>query len=387
MKKKKRIKALSLFANVGIAETYLKEIGIDVILANEIDLQRVKFYNYLYPETNVIMGDITDESISQEIISCAKAESVDLIMATPPCQGMSTAGKKLKDDERNYLIKYAVDIIEEVKPKFVFLENVPEQLQTFITYKDKKILIPEYLKERLEKNYVFNDDNIINTQHYGVPQQRERAIFLLVRKDIEFIWKFPKYDKKIITLETAFKDVPSLDPEIYDISYEEQVKIFPRFEEKKNIGLTVSKWHYPPKHVYRQVYSLMHTPSGETAFNNIDKFKPRKKDGSFTKGFKNTYKRQNWDKPAYTITMYNRTIGSQNNVHPGRYIGKDDEGYDIYSDARVLTIYELMIVSSLPLDWNIPNWASDHFIRQVIGEGIPPLMVKKIMMELINNYE
>lgn len=62
-------------------------------------------------------------------------------MATPPCQGMSTAGKKLKDDERNYLIKYAVDIIENVKPKFVFLENVPEQLQTYISYNDKKILI------------------------------------------------------------------------------------------------------------------------------------------------------------------------------------------------------------------------------------------------------
>jgi DNA (cytosine-5)-methyltransferase 1 len=39
------------------------------------------------------------------------------------------------------------------------------------------------------------------------------------------------------------------------------------------------------------------------------------------------------------------------------------------------------------LDWDIPSWATDHFVRQVIGEGIPPLMVKKIMMELIKNYE
>lgn len=387
MKKKNKIKALSLFANVGIAETYLKEVGIDVVLANEIDSQRVKFYNHLYPETYVINGDITEKSISKEIIKKAKEFEVDLIMATPPCQGMSTAGKKLKDDERNYLIKYAVDIIENVKPKFVFLENVPEQLQTYISYNDKKILIPEYLKERLGKDYKFNESNIVNAQDYGVPQQRERAIFLLVRNDIEIAWNFPKHDKKIITLYEAFEKVPSLDPEIYDISYEEQMKIFPDFEEKKKVGLALSKWHYPPKHVYRQVYSLMHTPSGETAFNNIDKFKPRKKDGSLTKGFKNTYKRQNWDKPAYTITMYNRTIGSQNNVHPGKYIGKDDEGYDIYSDARVLTIYELMIVSSLPLDWDIPSWATDHFVRQVIGEGIPPLMVKKIMMELIKNYE
>ena len=81
--------------------------------------------------------------------------------------------------------------------------------------------------------------------------------------------------------------------------------------------------------------------------------------------------------------MFNRTIGSQNNVHPGRFIGKDKEGFDLYSDARVLTIYELMIISSLPKNWDIPEWASDHFIRQVIGEGIPPLLVKKIMKELV----
>ena len=56
----KKIKALSLFANVGIAETYLNEIGIDVVLANEIDKQRVKFYKHLYPNVTVIQGDITN---------------------------------------------------------------------------------------------------------------------------------------------------------------------------------------------------------------------------------------------------------------------------------------------------------------------------------------
>lgn len=384
---KKRIKAMSLFANVGIAETYLKEIGIDVVVANEIDKQRVKFYNYLYPETNMIEGDITSDVIKDELISIAKKEQIDLIMATPPCQGMSTAGKKDKNDVRNSLIKHAIDIIKQVKPKFIFLENVPEQLNTYITYNNKKILIPEYIKNELNKEYNFNEEFVINAADYGVPQTRERAIILMVKKELGKKWRFPTKDKEIITLKKAIGKLPSLDPELYDLSYEEQIKVFPQFEEKKERGLQVSKWHYPPKHIYRQVYSLIHTPTGETAFNNIDEFKPKKKDGTFTKGFKNTYKRQNWDKPGYTVTMYNRTIGSQNNVHPGRFIGKDENGYDIYSDARVLTIYELMIITSLPINWNIPEWASDHFIRQVIGEGIPPLLVKKIMMELVKIYD
>lgn len=376
------INALSLFANVGIAETYLKDIGINVVVANELVPQRVKFYRYVYPDTQMIEGDITNANIQSKIIHYAKKANVDLIMATPPCQGMSTAGKHDKNDIRNFLICPAISIIKEIKPKYVFLENVTEQLKTSIKYNNKKILIPDYIEKELGELYNINPNHIINAQDYSIPQSRQRAIFLMVRKDLKMFWEFPKKEK-IITLEDAIGKFPSLDPEVYDIPYNEQIKLFPNYEKKKAKALEFSKWHYPPKHVYRQVFSIMHTPTGETAFNNIPIFKPKKADGTFVKGFKNTYKRQCWDKPGSTITMFNRTIGSQNNVHPGRYIGKDLDGYDIYSDARVLTIKELMTISSLPDNWNVPNWATDHFIRQVIGEGIPPLLVKKIMEGII----
>ncbi|MDD4187652.1 MAG: DNA cytosine methyltransferase [Bacilli bacterium] len=382
-----KIKTLSLFANVGIAESYLDSLGITVVLANELDEQRIKFYNHLYPNIKTIPGDITEKEVQKEIINCSKLAKIDMIMATPPCQGMSSVGKKDKNDIRNQLIKEVVHMVKEIMPKYVFLENVPEQLSTFIKYKEKKILIPEYLELELGNEYIFNENKIINAANYGVPQTRERAIILMVRKDLNKKWEFPIKDQKVVTLSDAISHFPSLDPEVYDISYEEQIEFFPEYEKKRKEGLKFSKWHYPPKHVYRQVYSLMHTPSGKTAFNNKDEYKPKKTDGSFVKGFKNTYKRQSWNKPGYTITMYNRTIGSQNNVHPGRLLGKDENGEEIYSDARVLTICELLTVSSLPLDWNIPDWASDHFVRQVIGEGIPPLLVKKIMQELVFIHE
>ena len=56
----------------------------------------------------------------------------------------------------------------------------------------------------------------------------------------------------------------------------------------------------------------------------------------------------------------------------------------MYSDARTLTIYELLILSSLPTDWNIPDWANETLIRNVIGEGIPPLLIKKAVETLIS---
>ena len=89
-----------------------------------------------------------------------------------------------------------------------------------------------------------------------------------------------------------------------------------------------------------------------------------------------------WDDPASTVTMDNRKISSQNNVHPGRYLGTDSEGDVLYSDARALTLFEIMRIMSLPDNWPLPHDTNEAFIRSVIGEGIPPLFIKKLFMQI-----
>ena len=94
--------------------------------------------------------------------------------------------------------------------------------------------------------------------------------------------------------------------------------------------------------------------------------------------------RMSWDKPATTVMQNSSVISAFSTVHPGRLIqDSSDEAKRVYSDARALSIYELLIVSSLPRDWNIPDWASDTLIRQVIGEGIPPLLIKRAVESFI----
>lgn len=381
MMTRKKIKAMSLFANVGVAEAYLSETDVDVVIANELEKDRVEFYHHLYPDVNIIPGDITDKAVKNKLINEAKANRISLIMATPPCQGMSTAGKKKKEDPRNKLICDAIEIVKSVKPKYVMFENVPEQLITYIKINNNEILIPDYIKKELGSSYEIKQQ-VVNAADYGVPQSRERVIFLLTEKKAKAIWDFPSPDKQQKTMKDAIGMLPILDPLISDVDEKEQNKIFPKYLQRKIAAEKISKWHVPPTHVKRQVIAMMHTPTGKSAFENIDEFKPRKKDGNIVSGYKNTYKRQEWDKPAFTVTMYNRTIGSQNNVHPGRFLGEDSEGNAIYSDPRVLTIYELMLVMSLPGDWNIPEGFSESFVRSVIGEGIPPLLVKRIMEAL-----
>ena len=103
-----RLNGLSLFSNVGIAEAYLKDVGIDIVLANEIDDKRARFYQEVYSDAHMICGDVTDPIVREEIVKEAKEKHVDFIIATPPCQGMSEAGLRLEFDPRNQLIFYAV---------------------------------------------------------------------------------------------------------------------------------------------------------------------------------------------------------------------------------------------------------------------------------------
>ena len=127
-----RLKGVSLFANVGIAETYLKNVGIDIVVANELEDKRAKFYQYLYPEANMIIGDITDKKIFDSVYKASINNNVDFLIATPPCQGMSLAGKRDPLDKRNQLIYYAIEMIKKIKPKYILLENVPQLLKTKI---------------------------------------------------------------------------------------------------------------------------------------------------------------------------------------------------------------------------------------------------------------
>ena len=374
-----KLKGLSLFANVGIAEAYMKDIGVDIKIANEIDVDRARFYQEVYPDAHMVCGDITDDEVRTSIVEEALGCGVDFVIATPPCQGMSCAGTKDPNDPRNFLIFYAVDVIKRVKPKFVLLENVPQQLHTKIMHNDTVMLIPDYIRAELGESYNFNNETLVMAKDHGVPQLRERCIFLLVRKDIDISWEFPAKQPEI-TLFDAIGHLPSLDPLLRE-GIEETLARFPEYENKRNAGLAVSKWHYPPKHSWKQVEWMMHTPTGKSAIYN-EKYYPQKAGGVPVVAHHNHYRRLKWDMPCRTITQNNGVISSLACVHPGR-VYQNAAGETLYSDARVLTIHELMIVMSLPEDWPIPAWANESFIRKVFGEGIPSKLVRAIMLALV----
>ena len=349
------MRGLSLFSGAGIGETFLSECGIDIAVANEIVPRRAELYRALYPECNMINGDITDEKIFDEIINSAKG--IEFMIASPPCQGMSIAGKgrgqeTMEKDERNYLISYVFSAIEKLKPKYVVIENVPALLRFMMPYKGEMTKITDILQDKFGADYQI-EGRVVDAADYGVPQTRLRTIIKMWPKDKEWAW--PAIVEKKTTVREAIGHLPTVEA-----------------GEKSDIY-----WHFARKHDARHILWMKHTETGHSAFEN-EEYYPKKADGTKIKGYDTTYRRMVWDEPAPTITIRNDAISSQRNVHPGR---KLEDG--TYSDARVLTPYELMILSSLPEDWNIPKDTSEILIRQVIGEAIPPLMIKKIVSEIV----
>lgn len=348
------MKAISLFSSAGVGESYLKEIGIDVILGAELIEKRARFYKHLYPNSNVIVGDISKDD-TKHAISKFISEDVKLLIATPPCQGVSSVGKNKKQeqflkDNRNFLIFDVFHFIDNFNFDVVLIENVSNFLKMYFPYKGEFLKVGDLIERKYNGDYIIEILDI-NAQDYGVAQSRPRCFIKMYKKG--YLWPSPKIEKQI-TLREAIGHLPSLD----------------------NGETSSIKWHSAKRNNDREVLAMRHTPTGKSAMANKIYF-PKTAKGQKVKGFHNTFKRLSWDTPCHARTTKSGEISSHNNVHPGRL--KPD---GTYSDPRVLTILELLIVSSLPEDWDIPNWASDRFIRHVIGESVPPLLMRKVLETL-----
>lgn len=348
------INAISLFSSAGIGELLLPN-NIRVVAANELIQKRADCYQFFYPNTKMYCGDITSEVIKNKIINVANENDCKLLIATPPCQGLSTLGKnknqnQYEKDRRNFLILEAIDIIESCDFDYVLIENVPKFIEMYFPYAGQYFQLKEILENKYSEKYTI-DIQVLNAKDYGVPQSRPRAIIKMWKHGLQ--WSWPKKEKEI-TLREAIGHLPSLEP-------------------GDDSGIP---WHFAKAQNERAILAMRHTESGKSAITN-EVYYPKKADGSRIKGFHNTFKRMVWDQPCPARTTYSGSISSHNNVHPGHLMPDGT-----YSDARVLTLLETFIVSSIPETIKFPEKSSETFIRTVIGEAIPPHLMERIL-ELI----
>lgn len=347
-----KIKAISVFSSAGIGELLLKNTNVEVVAANELLPKRAECYSHFYPNTDMYCGDITLEETQDYMVSAAQKSGAKMLIATPPCQGLSTLGKNKKQihyekDKRNYLILSALNIIDRCDFDYVLIENVPTFLEMYFPYENDYFKLEEILNKKYSSKYKI-EARVLNAKDYGICQSRPRAIIKMYKPDKK--WSWPSEEQEI-TLREAIGYLPSLES-----------------GESSDIP-----WHFAKKHNERAVLALKHTPTGKSAIAN-EVYYPKKEDGTRIKGFHNTFKRMDWDQPCPTRTTFSGSMSSHNNVHPGRLLPDGT-----YSDARVLTLLETFIVSSIPEDIDFPRDSTDTFIRTVIGESIPPKLMMKVI--------
>ena len=188
------LKMVDLFCGAGGLSLGFTQEGFITCLANDIQDVCVDTYAHNHPETprsNIIHGDIK-EKVVDHIDELLKGIHVDVIVGGPPCQGFSMANRqRLIDDPRNVLYKNFVQIVDKVKSPFFVMENVKGMLSV----KDQVIEDFEAIGYKVVAH-------ILNAKDYGVPQNRERLIYIGNRVSVDNEQIF----KKIVELG---KSVPN----------------------------------------------------------------------------------------------------------------------------------------------------------------------------------
>lgn len=162
-------KMMDLFCGAGGLSLGFTQEGFVTGLANDIEECCVDTYAHNHPETprnRIVLGDIKD--VVEKLDELLAGQKVNIVVGGPPCQGFSMANRqRLIDDPRNYLYKNYVEAVKKASPDFFVMENVKGMLS-----------VAEQVKEDFRNIGYSVECHILNAKDFGVPQNRERLIYI-----------------------------------------------------------------------------------------------------------------------------------------------------------------------------------------------------------------
>ena len=307
---------ISLFAGCGGSSLGYKMAGYRELLAVDFDRNSVKTFRLNFPEVPCWQRDIMNVS-GNEILDFCKIRrgELDVLDGSPPCQGFSTAGKRMVNDSRNNMFKEYARIVNDLQPKVFLMENVSGMIKGKM--KGKFIEIMRTLKG-LDYNVKCK---LMDAKYYGVPQSRQRLIFIGVRNDLNIEPSFPRPNNKYITVRDAIANIPNGKGLYYKPRERSIIAIYIRKIRRGEIG---AKYH----------------PNGN--FFNLRRLK--------------------WNRPSYTICKN----AGRNIIHP--------------SLDRFITDIEAARLSSFPDSFKFTGMALERISR--IGNAVMPRFMQAIALHI-----
>ncbi len=314
-----KFNVISTFAGGGGSSTGYRMAGGKILLAVEWDDNAVETYRANYPDTPIFQGDINNLSVEKVLeLTGLKPYELDILDGSPPCQGFSMVGNRNFCDDRNQLFRQYVRLLRGLKPKVFVMENVSGMVKG-----DMKLIFAEILTELKQSGYKVTA-KLLNAMYFGVPQARERIIFIGVREDLGLNPIHPKPFTKPICVKKSLNNC-KIDPYLYIIQ-ELPLSLW----SKCKPGESFAKYH--PKGHYFSSIKL------------------------------NPYK------PSNTITKTVFVTGSSGLFH--------------WSEPRLLTISELKRIGTFPDHYIFTGQFKDQWAR--IGNSVPPYLMKAIAETIYN---
>lgn len=204
MKKQHKYRVISLFSGAGGMDLGFINAGFEIVWANDFFKEAVESYKKNVDD-RIVYGDIT------KIDSSEMPDDIDLVIGGFPCQGFSVANtKRSMKDERNFLYKEMLRVIDDKKPKFFVAENVKGILSM------KKGKVFDMIKKDFKKLGYNVDARLLNAAEYGVPQARERVVIIGNRIGVENPYPKPTHwvDSKKYESKKGLKDPVTVEQTI-----------------------------------------------------------------------------------------------------------------------------------------------------------------------------
>ncbi|AVH64485.1 DNA (cytosine-5-)-methyltransferase [Nostoc sp. 'Peltigera membranacea cyanobiont' 213] len=363
--------SISLFTGAFGLDLGMEQAGFNTLSVVEKDRDAAKTIalNRPFLQESAVSREIEKVS-SQELLEeggrvldlgrALRPGEVDLVTGGPPCQPFSTAGKRGSVmDPRGSLFMDFTRIVKEVQPRFFLMENVRGLLSAPIRHrainqrgKDYPPLESDEIAgaalrvvlaemEELGYNVVYN---LLEAADYGVPQNRERVVFIGSRDGEAATFPLPKYckDGKTLPKWRTLRDAITglIDPEPEFMTYSEsRLKFLRLLQAGQN-------WRHLPEELKKEAMG--------GAYNS----------GGGKVGF---YRRLSWDKPSPTITTSPHQKATDM-CHP--------------VELRSLTVRESAKIQTFPDDWIFYGSVSSKYKQ--IGNAVPVILAKEIGNYLFN---
>jgi DNA (cytosine-5)-methyltransferase 1 len=384
---KEQLTYVSLFSSAGVGCYGFKLEGFECIATNELIERRLavqKANRKCKYETGYVQGDISTPEVKEALFReiqlwqrKEKLREVDVVIATPPCQGMSVANHKKTSDEivRNSLIVESISLVSEIEPRVFVFENVPRFMATICTDTDGvERPIGEAIDRNLAAKYSIYS-RVVNFKEFGASSSRSRTLVIGVRND----------------LADHVSPIDIFPAHRGEVSLREAIGNYKPLKAMGEIDSTDIYHSFRPYPAHMEQW-ISNLAQGQSAFDNTqpDQIPHQIIDGKIVINQQKNgdkYRRQLWDKVGPCVHTRNDQLASQNTVHP--------------RDNRVFSIRELMAMMTVPASFRWVDASTDELnnyseelkreflkrnemnIRQSLGEAVPT----EIFRVIAENYK